>query len=54
MTTAKTRVLIGLAALIMAAYLTLFTVKDYGLWIALGGSLVSAGLVKSIGKGKDV
>lgn len=49
-TSPETRVWIGILSLLLAAYLTLFTVKDYGLWIALGGSLVSAGLVNGFKK----
>jgi hypothetical protein len=51
---AQTRILVGIIALVLAAYLTLFTEKDYGQWIALGGGLISAGLVNVFKKKPNV
>lgn len=51
---AQTRIVIGILALLLAAYLTLFTTKEYGQWIALGGGLISAGLVNIFKKRQNV
>jgi hypothetical protein len=49
----ETRILIGFYALGMSTYLTLFTEKDYGLWIALAGSMLAAGIAKVFSSRKE-
>ncbi len=44
------RIAIGTVAFMVSIYLAIATDKDYGVMLAFSGSLISAGLVKSLTK----
>lgn len=50
----ETRVLVGMYCFGIGSYLALFTDKDYGVWLATGAGLVTAGIVKSFSNNGDV